>query len=68
MATELQLFEDFTIYDFVLPLILQNKSAIAEKYLEKAINLQQPLLSLLDSLLDQNDYESILEKLQAHIL
>lgn len=53
-ARELQLYNEFTIFDMVLPLILQDKSSIAEEYLNKAKHLQQPLVELLDSLLDKS--------------
>ena len=55
MADELCLVAPFTIYHFVLPLILQNKSTFAEKYLAKAVEMQQPLIDFLDSLLDENE-------------
>lgn len=53
-ARELQLYNEFTIFDFVFPLILQDKSNFAEEYLNKAKHLQRPLIELLDSLLDKS--------------
>ena len=50
-ADELQLYEEFTIFEFVFPLILQLKSSTAEEYVERAVHMQQPLIQLLDSLL-----------------
>lgn len=54
LAYELELFEEFTIFDMVFPLILQDKISIAETYLNKAKQLQQPIIELLDSLLDKS--------------
>lgn len=53
-ARELQLYNEFTIFDMVFPLILQDKTNIAEEYLNKAKHLQRPLIELLDSLLDKS--------------
>lgn len=52
-AHELRLFGEFTIYDFVFPLILQDKLSTAEAFMLQAIDLQRPLIVLLDSLLDR---------------
>lgn len=53
IAIELELHDEFTIYDIVLPLILQDKKTIAEEYLQKSVKLRQPLVELLDSLLEK---------------
>lgn len=39
-ACDLQLYEGFSIHDFLIPLILQDKMSVAEKYLVNAIDLQ----------------------------
>lgn len=54
MAHELKLHDAFTIFDFLFPLILQDKISTAEMYLEQATQLQRPLIELLDSLLDRS--------------
>lgn len=54
IAHELQLHDEFTIFEFVFPLILQDKISTAEMYLEQARDLQRPLIELLDSLLDRS--------------
>lgn len=53
-AVELELFEAFDIFVFVVPLIMQDKAAVAEDFLKKAIHLQRPLIVFLDSLLDRS--------------
>lgn len=54
VAHDLELHDAFTIFDFVFPLVLQDKINIAEPYLEEAKSMQLPLLELLDSLLDRS--------------
>lgn len=54
MAHELKLHDSFTVFDFLFPLILQDKISTAELFLEQAKQLQRPLLELLDSLLDRS--------------
>lgn len=54
LAHDLELHESFTIFDFVFPLVLQDKINTAEPYLEEAKSLQLPLIELLDSLLDRS--------------
>lgn len=51
-ASELNLFQEFTIFDLILPLFLQEKGSIAEDYMNKATHLRIPFVVLLDSLLD----------------
>lgn len=48
------MFTEFGIFEFVLPLFLQDKSTTAEEYLEKATHLQEPLVKLFDSLLERS--------------
>ena len=54
MACDLGLYDQFTIDDFVIPLILSDKLTIVEEYLDKAITLRKPTIQLLDSFLDRN--------------
>lgn len=54
IAHELQLHDEFNIFEFLFPLILQDKISTAEMYLEQARGLQRPLIELLDSLLDRS--------------
>lgn len=52
-ACDLQLYEGFfSIHDFLVPLILQDKMSVAEKYLSSAPTLQRDLVTFLDSWLD----------------
>lgn len=53
IATDLELFDEFSEHDFVMPLFLQDKISIAEDYLNKAVRLQRPVVKLLDSFLDK---------------
>ncbi|XP_031636670.1 exonuclease mut-7 homolog [Contarinia nasturtii] len=53
-AHDLELHDAFTIFDFVFPLVLQDKINSAEPFLEQAKSLQIPLVELLDSLLDRH--------------
>lgn len=53
-AVELQLFDAFDVFAFVVPLIMQDKAALAEEFLRKAMHLQRPLIVFLDSLLDRS--------------
>ncbi|KAG4074788.1 hypothetical protein HA402_006427 [Bradysia odoriphaga] len=54
LAYELELFHEFSLYELVLPLILQDKISIAEEYLVKAVHLRKPLVQLLDSFLNKS--------------
>lgn len=53
-AVELELFDAFDNFIFVVPLIMQDKAAVAEEFLKKAVQLQRPLIVFLDSLLDRS--------------
>lgn len=54
IACDLQLYNDFTIDDFLIPLFLQDKLGILEDYLDKAQHLRRPMIELLDSFLDRD--------------
>ncbi|CAO1409572.1 unnamed protein product [Diamesa hyperborea] len=54
ISCDLQLFNEFTLDDFILPLILEDKLVIVEEYLDSAKNLIVPTIRLLDSFLDRN--------------
>lgn len=54
IAHDLELHDAFTIFDFIFPLLLQDKINIAEPYLEEAKSMQLPFIELLDSLLDRS--------------
>lgn len=64
IAHELKLHEQFTIYDFVFPLTLQEKTGVAEPFLLEAKHMHRPLVMELDSLLDRSS--SILNKCDAY--
>jgi hypothetical protein len=53
-ACDLGLFNEFTIDDFLIPLILEDKLGIVEEYLDKAVQLRDPTVQFLDSLLEKN--------------
>lgn len=53
IACDLQLFQEFGMEDFLIPLLLQDKLGIFENYLDKAENLREPTIKLLDSLLSR---------------
>lgn len=54
IAYELELFDEFSIEEFLIPLILQDKLGIFEDYLDKAINLRVPMIQLLDTFLQRD--------------
>lgn len=54
IAHDLELHDVFTMFDFVFPLLLQDKINIAEPFLEEAKSMQLPFIELLDSLLDRS--------------
>lgn len=53
IACDLQLYHEFGIEDFLIPLLLQDKLGIFENYLDKATNLREPTIKLLDSFLSR---------------
>ncbi|XP_059616804.1 exonuclease mut-7 homolog [Phlebotomus argentipes] len=53
IATELELFQEFDLYELVLPLLLQDKETVVEEYLNGAVHLRRPLVELLDTFLDR---------------
>ncbi|XP_055681549.1 exonuclease mut-7 homolog [Lutzomyia longipalpis] len=67
IATELEMFEEFDLYELVLPLLLQDKITVVEEYLNGAVHLRKPLVELLDSFLDKkmsvsNNCEKVIAK------
>lgn len=54
IACDLQLYNEFTIDDFLIPLILEDKLGIFEEYLDKAVHLRASTLQLLDSFLNRD--------------
>lgn len=54
IAFDLQLFNEFTIDDFLVPLVLQDKLGIFEDYLDKAVSLREPMIQLLDTFLQRD--------------
>lgn len=54
IACDLQLYNEFSLDDFLIPLILQDKLGIFEDYLDKAIDLRIPTIQLLDSFLQRD--------------
>lgn len=54
IAFDLELYNDFSIDEFLIPLILQDKLGIFEDYLDKAVNLRVPMIQLLDSFLQRD--------------
>lgn len=64
-ANDLELHDAFTIFDFIFPLVLQDKINSAEPYLEQAKSLQLPLVELLDSLLERSS--SVINKCDPYI-
>ncbi|KAG5683881.1 hypothetical protein PVAND_013142 [Polypedilum vanderplanki] len=54
IAIDLQLYNEFTIDDFLIPLILQDKLGIFEDYLDRAKNLRVPMIQLLDTFLQRD--------------
>ena len=55
IAFDLEIFDEFNMHDFILPLLLQDKISIAEDYLNKAHRLQQPVVNALDSFFDRRN-------------
>lgn len=51
IACDLHLYNEFTMEDFLIPLILEDKLGIFEDYLDKASHLRAPTIQLLDSFL-----------------
>lgn len=54
IACDLQLYNDFTMDDFLIPLILEDKLGIFEDYLDKAEHLRVPTIELLDTFLHRD--------------
>lgn len=54
IAYDLELYNEFTIDDFLIPLILQDKLGIFEDYIDKAVDLRVPMIQLLDSFLQRD--------------
>lgn len=54
-ACDLGLFREFTIDDFIIPLILEDKLGIVDEYLDRASHLREPTVQFLDSLLEKNN-------------
>jgi hypothetical protein len=54
IACDLHLYNEFTIDDFLIPLILEDKLGIFEDYIDKAVHLRSPTLQLLDSFLQRD--------------
>lgn len=52
IAQELELYEQFSIHDFIVPLIFQDKLTVVENYLAKAPQLQLTLVTYFDKWLD----------------
>lgn len=53
ISCDLQLYHEFEMEDFLIPLLLQDKLGIFEDYLDKAINLREPTIQILDSFLSR---------------
>lgn len=54
-AIALEITNDFTIYDIIVPLIFRELHEVTTKYLDEAKDLQRPLIEFLDTLMD-NQY------------
>lgn len=54
ISCDLQLYYEFTMDDFLIPLILEDKLGIFEDYLDKAEHLRVPTLELLDTFLHRD--------------
>lgn len=52
IAQELELYEEFSIHDFVIPLIFQDKLTVAENYLVKATHMQLDIVTFFDKWLN----------------
>lgn len=54
IACDLHLYNEFTMDDFLIPLILEDKLGIFEDYLDKALHLRAPTIQLLDTFLHRD--------------
>lgn len=54
IACDLQLYHEFSIDDFLIPLFLEDKLGIFEDYLDKAVQLREPMIQVLDNLLERD--------------
>lgn len=54
-AIALEITNEFTIYDIVIPLIFRELHDVTTKYLDEAVHLQRPLIEFLDTFMD-NQY------------
>lgn len=54
IACDLHLYTEFTMDDFLIPLILEDKLGIFEDYLDKAEHLRAPTIQLLDTFLERD--------------
>lgn len=54
IACDLSLYTEFTMDDFLIPLILEDKLGIFEDYLDKAEHLRAPTIQLLDTFLHRD--------------
>lgn len=54
IACDLHLYTEFTMDDFLIPLILEDKLGIFEDYLDKATHLRAPTIQLLDTFLQRD--------------
>ena len=54
IACDLRLYNEFTIDDFLIPLILEDKLGIFEDYLDRAEHLRAPTIQLLDTFLHRD--------------
>lgn len=54
IACDLRLYTEFTMDDFLIPLILEDKLGIFEDYLDKAEHLRAPTIQLLDTFLQRD--------------
>lgn len=51
-AIALEITNEFTIYDIIIPLIFRELHEVTTKYLDEAKDLQRPLIEFLDTLMD----------------
>lgn len=54
IAYDLELYNEFSIDEFLIPLFLQDKLGIFEDYLDRAVNLRCKMIELLDSFLQRD--------------
>lgn len=54
IACDLQLYNEFGLDDFLIPLLLQDKLGIFEDYLDKAVEVRASTIELLDSFLQRD--------------